>query len=392
MSLLYGKKWYTIGKTGSAGKERSDRKDRKMESLSTLCYMEKDGCYLMLHRVMKKNDVNQDKWIGVGGHFEEGESPEECLLREVYEETGYTLTSFKFRGLVTFVSGSGETEYMSLFTADAFTGTQAACDEGVLEWVPKDRVWELNLWEGDRIFFRLIEENRPFFSLKLVYNGQGGLVSAALDGKPMELFDIRNEDGAKTGIVRERGVAHRDGSLHATSHIWIVRERPSSAGRPEEGPESPEAKPAPDYEVLLQKRSMEKDSYPGCYDISSAGHVAAGGGYLETALRELSEELGIAADAADLEPVGICAAYEEEMFDGKPFRDAERAQIYVYRKPVDIEKLTLQEEELDGVAWIGYEECLRMIREKDPLYCIREEEFLMLGNYLGYCADPAFML
>ena len=174
---------------------------RKSAALSTLCYMEKDGKYLMLHRTVKKNDVNKDKWIGVGGHFEADESPEECLLREVREETGYRLTSWRFRGIVTFVSGDGVTEYMHLFTADGFEGEPIACDEGQLEWVDIARVWKLNIWEGDKIFFRLIDENVPFFSLKLVYNGSGGLVSAVLNGEPMELFDILNEDGTRTGIV-----------------------------------------------------------------------------------------------------------------------------------------------------------------------------------------------
>lgn len=152
--------------------------------LSTLCYIEKDGQYLMLHRVSKKNDVNKDKWIGVGGHFEQDESPEECLLREVREETGYHLTSYRFRGIVTFVSGDGVTEYMHLFTADGFAGTPTACDEGVLEWVDIGRIGELNLWPGDKIFLRLIADGEPFFSLKLVYDGAGGLVSAALNGAP----------------------------------------------------------------------------------------------------------------------------------------------------------------------------------------------------------------
>lgn len=155
--------------------------------LSTLCYIEQDGKWLMLHRTVKENDVNHDKWIGVGGHFEQDESPEECILREVREETGYTLTSWRFRGLVTFISGSGVTEYMHLFTADAFTGTPIPCDEGVLEWVPKEEVPSLELWEGDRIFFRLLDEDRLFFSLKLVYDGGDRLVSAALDGNPMPL-------------------------------------------------------------------------------------------------------------------------------------------------------------------------------------------------------------
>ena len=157
-----------------------------MTGLSTLCYIERDGKYLMLHRTVKKNDVNKDKWIGVGGHFEADESPEECLLREVREETGYTLTSFRFRALVTFVSGDGVTEYMSLFTADGFTGTPIPCNEGELEWVDKEEVLRLNLWEGDRIFLRLLNESEDFFSLKLVYDGSGGLVSAALNGAPLE--------------------------------------------------------------------------------------------------------------------------------------------------------------------------------------------------------------
>ncbi len=155
-----------------------------MTRLSTLCYIEKDRKYLMLHRTVKENDINKDKWIGVGGHFEADESPEECLIREVKEETGYTLTSYRYRGIVTFVSGNGITEYMSLFTADGFEGEETDCDEGELEWVDIDRIHELNIWEGDKIFFRLLEEEFDFFSLKLVYDGQDHLVSASLNGKP----------------------------------------------------------------------------------------------------------------------------------------------------------------------------------------------------------------
>lgn len=157
-----------------------------MEAMSTLCYIEKDNQYLMLHRIVKKNDVNKDKWIGVGGHFEENESPEECLLREVKEETGYTLTAYQFRGLVTFISGTGVTEYMCLYTADGFEGEQIFCDEGQLEWVHKDKILELNLWEGDKIFFQLLETRKDFFSLKLVYDGTNNLVEVSLDGKPWE--------------------------------------------------------------------------------------------------------------------------------------------------------------------------------------------------------------
>lgn len=156
----------------------------KKSPMTTLCYVEKEEAYLMLHRVSKKNDVNKDKWIGIGGHFEEGESPEECLLREAYEETGLTLTSWKFRGIVTFSQEGYGTEYMCLYTADGFTGELKECDEGVLEWVKKDQLLNLNLWEGDKIFLKLLKENAPFFSLKLTYEGDV-LSKAVLDGKEL---------------------------------------------------------------------------------------------------------------------------------------------------------------------------------------------------------------
>lgn len=149
--------------------------------LTTLCYIEKDDCYLMLHRIKKENDINKDKWIGIGGHFEARESPEECLLREVKEETGLTLTSYRFRGIVTFVTETGLFEYMCLYTADGFEGELLDCDEGTLEWVPKNQLKELNLWQGDYIFLRLLEEREDFFSLKLVYEGDV-LQEALLDG------------------------------------------------------------------------------------------------------------------------------------------------------------------------------------------------------------------
>ena len=150
--------------------------------LTTLCYIEKDDSYLMLHRVSKKNDVNRDKWIGVGGHFEAGESPEDCLLREVKEETGLTLTSYRFRGLLTFVFNDNEAEYICLYTADEFEGEITDCDEGTLEWVSKKKIPDLNLWEGDKIFFELLNRNEPFFSMKLVYQGDT-LVDCELNGE-----------------------------------------------------------------------------------------------------------------------------------------------------------------------------------------------------------------
>lgn len=148
----------------------------------TLCYIEQEDSYLMLHRVKKENDLNHDKWIGIGGKFEDGESPEECMCREALEETGLTLLNPILRGIVTFVSNEWDTEYMFLYTCTEFEGSLSECDEGVLEWVAKDKICELPIWEGDQIFFRLLRENAPFFSLKLQYEGDD-LISAVLNGE-----------------------------------------------------------------------------------------------------------------------------------------------------------------------------------------------------------------
>ena len=150
--------------------------------LTTLCYLEKGNQYLMLHRTKKENDENRDKWIGVGGKFEAGESPEDCMRREIREETGLTPTAWRFRGIVTFVSDRWPTEYMFLYTVTRWQGTPKTCDEGELAWITKDELYELPMWEGDRIFLRLIREDAPFFSLRLQYEGET-LISAALDGK-----------------------------------------------------------------------------------------------------------------------------------------------------------------------------------------------------------------
>lgn len=336
-----------------------------MERLSTLCYIEQDDKYLMLHRTVKENDVNKDKWIGVGGHFEYGESPEECLLREVKEETGYVLTSWKYRGIVTFVYGEDTVEYMSLYTADGFVGEPIECDEGELEWVDKKNIPALELWEGDKIFFRLMDMGREFFSLKLVYDRRDVLQYAALDGVPMELFDEIREDGSRTGVIKERGVVHEDGSLHPTVHTWIVRSNNKSG-----------------YDLLLQKRSACKDSNPGCWDISSAGHVGAGQGYLESAIRELKEELGIDAYPEQLCEVGTRRCGFESEFYGRPFRDNELSTIYIYREPVEIKRLTLQESEVSEVAWMDYDECRKKVTENLFKHCIYEDELEIVGKAL----------
>lgn len=158
--------------------------------MTTLCYLERDGRYLMLHRTKKVNDENRDKWIGVGGKFEDGESPEDCMRREILEETGLTVTKFRYRGIVTFVSDRWECEYMHLFTCTDWTGVQKECDEGELAWIDQRALYDLTLWQGDRIFLELIRTDTPFFSLKLTYQGEA-LVGAELNGE-----DILKGDAA----------------------------------------------------------------------------------------------------------------------------------------------------------------------------------------------------
>ena len=149
---------------------------------TTLCYLERGDEYLMLHRTKKKNDENHDKWIGVGGKFEAGESPEDCMHREIFEETGLTVTDYRYRGIVTFVSDIYETEYMHLFTVTDWAGEARECDEGELAWIKKQKLFDLTLWQGDRIFLKLLQEDVPFFSLKLTYRGDE-LIEAILNGK-----------------------------------------------------------------------------------------------------------------------------------------------------------------------------------------------------------------
>lgn len=153
---------------------------------TTLCHIEKDGRYLMLHRIKKENDLNRDKWVGIGGKFEEKESPEQCNAREVFEETGLSLFDAKYRCVVTFVSDVWESELMHVFTAKEFTGSLKECDEGELVWIDKNEIYSLPIWEGDKIFLRLIEsENYPFFSLRLEYKGDT-LIDAQLNGKKID--------------------------------------------------------------------------------------------------------------------------------------------------------------------------------------------------------------
>ena len=338
-----------------------------MVKLSTLCYIEQDGKYLMLHRTVKENDINKDKWIGIGGKFERGESPEDCILRETKEETGLTLTSYRLRGVLTFMynDDDAEMEYIFLYTADGFTGELADCNEGTLEWVPKTEIDSLNLWEGDRIFHRLLDEEAPFFSLKLRYQDDL-LKEAVLDGKPLELLDLLDENGEPSGEVRERTLVHLNGDWHRTSHVWVVRRRGDGG-----------------HDLLLQKRSRGKDSFGGCYDISSAGHIPAGQDYLESALRELKEELGIAAEPEDLRLVGVHDGRYEGEFHGRIFKNHEKSHVFAYEKPVEIEKLKLQKEEVESVKWMRIEDVLAAVKAHDPGYCLFEDEIEMLSEVLA---------
>ncbi len=153
---------------------------------TTLCHIEKNGKYLMLHRVKKKNDVNQDKWVAIGGKFEDKESPEECNRREVLEETGLTLGKVSYRGVVTFVSDKWPTEYMHIFHTTDFSGEIKVCDEGKLCWFDKKEIYNLPIWQGDKIFLKLLEEDIPFFSLKLEYQGER-LIRAVLNENEINL-------------------------------------------------------------------------------------------------------------------------------------------------------------------------------------------------------------
>ena len=145
--------------------------EKSIKKKTTLCYIEKDGAYLMMHRTKKENDINKDKWIGIGGKIEKDENPFDCVKREIREETGVTVTGLKYRGIVTFILEPNEIEEMHLFTADGYVGEiDYNCTEGELKWIKKEEIGNLPIWEGDKIFFNLLEKEQGFFNLKLKYN------------------------------------------------------------------------------------------------------------------------------------------------------------------------------------------------------------------------------
>ena len=185
----------------------------------------------------------------------------------------------------------------------------------------------------------------------------------------MELLDIRNEDGSLTGQVMEREEVHSSGALHGTSHVWLIREKKGGS-----------------CDVLLQKRAKDKDAYPGCFDISSAGHIPAGQDYLESAIRELYEELGIRAGEEELIFIGMHSAFCREIFHGKPFLNNEVSKVYIYKEEIRDEDIRIQEEELESVLWMDLEECLKEVLAKNPKFCVFADELLMIKKWCQACA------
>lgn len=224
---------------------------------------------------------------------------------------------------------------------------------------------ELNIWEGDKIFFRLLNEDAPFFSMKLSYEGDR-LIYASLEGKELELLDVFNEEGKDTGMARERSLVHRNGDFHRTSHIWVAR-------KSEEGK----------WQVLLQKRSSGKEAYPGCYDCSAAGHVKAGGTCLDAAVRELEEELGIQASPQDLELFFEIREDSRQEYQGVPFRDREFISVYLYRIPGETPKIVIQEEEVESVCWADVDRCIQIARTGELPNCLDVEELEALKARLS---------
>lgn len=180
-----------------------------------------------------------------------------------------------------------------------------------------------------------------------------------------EFFDICDVNGKPTGVIKSRRKVHRDGDIHRTAHVWIVRVTNNS------------------YDVLLQKRSSNKDSHPGCYDISSAGHIPAGYDYLESAVRELEEELGIIANTKDLKEIGLHYGEINEIFWGEEFHDKRVSKVYIYDKDIDINRLKLQKEEVEEVIWLNYYDALKGIEEGTLNHCIKISEFKMLGEFIN---------
>ena len=330
---------------------------------ASLCYIERGGKYLMLLRNKKDGDINRGKWIGVGGKLEPGETPEQCALREIKEETGLTVRDLTPRGVVTFLSDVWDGEVMYLYTARDFEGQLTECSEGELHWIDKQDIFDLPLWDGDRVFLKKLLTDAPYFEMTLQYKGDR-LHKCVTDGQETELIDVYHEDGSPAGYVADRDFVHWRGLWHVTAHIWIVRY--DSEGKPQ---------------LLLQLRSQTKRLYPGYYDISSAGHIAAGESMTVGALRELEEELGIPAQPDALELVGIRQCFYDDDI-GEGYHDKESCHVFLYRGKIEESALRLQPSEVDGVMWMDFSDLLDGVRHNTFRHCIELPELEMIAPLL----------
>jgi len=233
-------------------------------------------------------------------------------------------------------------------------------------------------------------DEEPFFNLRLDYD-EKNLKRAVLNGKVLELFDVLDINGNPTGQVRERTVAHRIGSFHRTVHIWVIRQKKSNKKITEDNINSKDSKTVEnqtenqncDFEVLLQKRSEDKDSFPGCYDISAAGHIDVGENVDIAAVRELYEELGIKAEVSDLRYFMTHLGLEDTQYYGKRFFNREFAKVYYFDgKDIADGDIKIQESEVDSVMWVDYDECTRMIEEKTIKESIPKDEWRKLGSVI----------
>lgn len=332
---------------------------------ATLCYIERDGQYLMLLRNKKPNDPNEGKWIGVGGKPEKGESPEQCANREILEETGLIATGLTHIGDVYFNSDVWEGEIMRLYLVTEFEGElRGECDEGELRWIDRDRIFDLRLWDGDRIFLQYLMNGKRFERMELTYTGER-LTSCEVDGVQAELFDVYNEDGTPAGYVASRDFVHWKGLWHTTVHIWVV-------GKDEEGCPT----------LLLQLRSADRRLYPSCWDISSAGHLPAGEDGLTGAVREIGEELGLNVTPEQLEYIGtIVATYDDD--EGEGYHDREHCRLYILRMNPDLSSLHLQESEVEDATVMRYDDIIQAMRDGSLHHCLIPEELEYLRRFIG---------
>lgn len=340
---------------------------------TTLCYIEHAGNYLMLLRNKKQNDLNEGKWIGVGGKLEPNETPEQCALREIREETGLTALDLTARGVVHFDSDAWGSEIMHLYTVTRFEGQLTDCDEGELRWIDKSEIFDLHLWDGDRVFLQYLIDGAPYFDMTLHYDKNDNLQTCVVNGCEQELFDIYNEDGTPAHYIATRDFAHLKGLWHITAHIWVARTAPGGG-----------------TELLLQLRSQDKDLYPGFYDTSSAGHIAAGEDIFTGAQRELEEELGITAAANELQSLGQL----KNTYDNGNYHDREHCHVFLYRGHIADDDIHCQESEVDGVRWLRFEECIRAVETQSFPICIDLQEMALLEKELlaGECSSPCHFL